>query len=133
MKCVALVLPLVLAASLAQAGGGPPPMTTTTVDNDPTLFLGLAWTFGSGGGGSAGGTAGITLKALTTNERNAPALGAGVTYNFNGSFGCDISLAWNDDDVTLTAGYDLCQKGLQMGIGGTTRPDVTTVIMSPPT
>lgn len=128
MKSLSLALPLVLVASLAQSGEVMPPSPTTIVDNDPSLFLGLAWSFGgSGAASSAGGTAGITLKVLSSNERDAAAIGAGVTYNFDGSFGCDISLAWNDQDLTLTAGYDLCRKGLQMGLGATKKPDVTII------
>lgn len=111
-----LLVAFLVSASSASAGGivTPPPSS-----GDPSLFLGLTWTFA--GSGSAGGTAGVSLKVLSTNERDAPALAAGVTYNFNGSFGCDVGLAYNSS-VTLTLGYDFCQRGLQMGLGGTKKP-----------
>lgn len=138
MKCLSLAAPLVLAASILSAGETPPPPASSSVDNDPSLFLGLTWTFGgssaassAASASSAGGTAGITLKILSTNERNAGALAAGVTYNFNGTFGCDIGVAWNDNDATLTLGYDLCQSGVQMGLGATKQPGSSPAYVPP--
>ena len=69
-------------ATSAFAGSISEPTTTTTtssIKNDPSLFLGLSWTLG--GQDVGGGTPGVTLKILSTNERDAPAAAAGVTYN----------------------------------------------------
>ncbi|MGQ0565860.1 MAG: hypothetical protein ACT4OK_12415 [Gemmobacter sp.] len=113
-----------------------PPPTTSSTNNDPSLFLGLAWTFGGEGlassPSSAGGSAGLTLKLLSTNERNAGAFAGGVTYNFDGTWGCDLGLAYNADDATVTFGYDICKRGLQVGLGGTKKPDTTTSTYTPP-
>ncbi|MFN3844687.1 MAG: hypothetical protein ACK4RZ_02560 [Paracoccaceae bacterium] len=123
LKALALALPIACAGTFVTAGDVVlPPVGTTTTKNDASLFLGLAWTFG--GNGNAGGTPGVTLKLLSTNKRNAEALAAGVTYNFDGSFGCDLGVAHNGTDATVTLGYDICKRGVQMGLGGTKKPKV---------
>lgn len=120
MKSTLLALPLVFVAGLALAGA-PPPSTTTT-KTDPTLFLGLSWTFGQGSS-SMGGTPGVTLKALSTNKPKSGALVAGVTYNFDGTFGCDVGLGYNSSgSASLTAGYDLCKGAPQLSLGASGRP-----------
>lgn len=68
----------------------------------------------------------MTLKLLSTNKRDAPAAAAGVTYNFDGTFGCDLGLGYNASDATLTFGYDFCKRGVQIGLGGTKKPDTVT-------
>ena len=122
------LLPIVLfvASATAAFGGGVIilPGPSTTVKNEASLFLGFAWTFG--GPGSRGGNPGLTLKVLSTNERNAPALAAGVTYNFDGSFGCDLGVGYNMSDVSLTLGYDFCKRGAQVGLGATSKPETVT-------
>lgn len=126
-KLLSLVL-FVSGATAAFAGIiAPPPTTSTTVNNEASLFLGFAWTFA--GPGSSSGTPGLTLKVLSTNERNAPALAAGVTYNFDGSFGCDVGAGYNMSDATLTLGYDFCKRGAQVGLGGTSKPTTVTTIV----
>lgn len=126
MKATLLALPMVFVASIALAGVPTPPSTTTTTKTDPTLFLGLSWTFGQGGA-SADGTPGITLKVLSTNKRKAGALAAGVTYNFDGTFGCDIGLGVNGSgSASLTAGYDLCKRAPQISLGASGKPKTTT-------
>jgi hypothetical protein len=120
-------IPLIfLLASATTAFGGndivplPTTTTTTTTKNDPSLFLGLSWTLG--GSGSGGGTPGLTLKILSTNKRDAVAAAAGVTYNFDGTFGCDAGLGYNTSGASMTVGYDFCKRGLQFGLGGTQKP-----------
>jgi len=118
-------IPLIfLLASATTAFGGQLPTTTTTTKNDPSLFLGLSWTLG--GSGSGGGTPGLTLKILSTNKRDAVAAAAGVTYNFDGTFGCDVGLGYNTSGASMTVGYDFCKRGLQFGLGGTQKPKTVT-------
>jgi len=142
MKMVFLAASVFAAASLPAAGGavGPGPVVPIGpggTTSSPSIFLGLTWTFGGlGGGGSGlGGTPGISLKVLSTNERNAGALSAGVTYNFDGSFGCDIGVGLNGADATVTLGFDFCKRGIQLGVGATTTKPVAAppvVLMAPP-
>ncbi len=130
MKSTLLALPLIVAASLAQAGT--PTTTTTTTKTDPTLFLGLSWTFGPGVS-STGGTPGVTLKLLSTNKRNAAAFAAGVTYNFDGSIGCDLGLGYNSSgSASLTLGYDICKHSAQFGLGASGMPKTTTTTTTTP-
>lgn len=128
------LLPIVFfVASATGAFGGAvvgAPTTTTSVKNEASLFLGFAWTFG--GNDNRDGSPGVSLKVLSTNERNAPALAAGVTYNFDGSLGCDIGVGYNTTDVTLTFGYDFCRRGAQVGLGGTRKPSTVTTTTTPP-
>lgn len=128
IKSIPLVFALACATS-AFAGSENTP-TTTSVKNDPSLFLGFSWTLG--GQDVGGGTPGVTLKVLSTNERDAPAAAAGVTYNFDGTLGCDLGLGYNTSDATLTVGYDLCKRGVQFGLGATQKPKtVVTTTNSP--
>ncbi len=101
-------------SSAANAGITPPPSPSS--DDDPALFLGLTWTLGDNGSGNS--TAGLSLKVISTNEDDEAAAAAGVTYNFDGTFGCDLGLAYNADDLTGTITYDFCQRGPQFGLGG---------------
>lgn len=108
MKRVLLAAALCSFGMAANAGQQVP-----IYDYNPTLFAGLTWTFG----GSTGGTPGVTLKGLSTNEPEVAAFAAGVTYNFDGTFGCDAGLAYSKEDVTATLTYDFCLRGPQVGIG----------------
>jgi hypothetical protein len=128
-KLVPLVF--VLASATASFAGDvfPPMTTTTTTNNDPSLFLGLTWTFG--GSGIGAGTPGVTLKLFSTNKRDAAAAAAGVTYNFDGTFGCDLGLGYNTSDASMTLGYDFCKRGIQFGLGGTKKPDTVTTTSDP--
>ena len=123
-------LVFVLASATSSFAGEPPTSTTTSIKNDVSLFLGLSWTFG--GSGVAGGSPGVTLKVLSTNKRDAVAAAAGVTYNFDGTFGCDVGLGYNTSDATLTAGYDICKRGLQFGLGGTQKPKTVVTTTTTP-
>lgn len=80
-----------------------------------SAFLGLTFTFGPNGG-----QPGATLKFLSSNEPNKVAAAAGVTYNFDGTFGCDVGLGYVNNDVAGTVGYDFCLGGVQVGLGGLT-------------
>lgn len=116
---------LLASATTSFAGESlPPAPTTTTVKNNASLFLGFGWTFG--GSGIGGGTPGLTLKLLSTNKRNAAALAAGVTYNFDGTIGCDLGVGYNSRGPSMTFGYDFCKRGVQFGLGATKKPKTVT-------
>lgn len=120
---------LAAAATMAHAGTAPIPPSTVIIDPEPSLFLGLTWTFGNGG--NSAGTAGLTLKILSTNEEDKVAAMAGVTWNFDGSFGCDLGLAYIFGGAVLGGSYDICQQGFQMTLGGTNDPDEIVVQQGP--
>lgn len=103
----------------------PPPQTLTFTDSEPSLFLGLTWTFGTPTDND--GKPGVTVKILSTNEKHEFAAMAGVTWNFDGSWGCDIGIAYNDDNFTLGGSYDICQREPQVTLGGTSDPDIVVI------
>ena len=132
MKSVILAVPFLFVASLAYAGLPPLP-TTTTTETNPALFLGLSWTFAPAAS-SEGGSSGVTLKILSTNERKAGALTAGVTYNFDSTIGCDLGVAYNGSaSESLTLSYDLCKRAPQISVGASRKPETTTTVVPPPT
>ena len=112
----ARILAVALICVSTTAGAGELPAPPPSSDDDPALFLGLTWTLGNNASGDNKG--GVTLKILSTNEEDEAAAAAGVTYNFDGTFGCDLGLAYNAEDVTGTITYDFCQRGPQFGLGG---------------
>lgn len=119
-KC--LTIACLLFASVAWAGKGPPPLVTTTSvitkhKSDPTLFLGLSWTFGTNSSKDRNGSLGLSLKALSTNKDGSGAGVAGLTYNFGGGFGCDLGAALNGDGTALTATWDFCRWAPQLSVG----------------
>jgi hypothetical protein len=123
MKSVILAVPLLFVASSAFAGKD---LVITTTETNPALFLGLSWTFAPGAS-SEGGSSGVTLKILSTNERNAGALTAGVTYNFDSTIGCDLGVAYNGSaSAGLTLSYDLCKRAPQISVGVSSKPEITT-------
>lgn len=122
MKRAFLTIACLLLASVAWAGKGPPPLVTTTSvvtkhKTDPTLFLGLAWTFGTNSSKDRNGSLGLTLKVLSTNKDGSGAGVAGLTYNFGDGIGCDLGAALNDDGTALTATWDFCRWAPQLAIG----------------
>ncbi len=117
-----------VAATSASAGKAPAPAPTTVVKTDPTVLLGLAWTFGNKGSASPNGDLGLTLKILSTNKRDSAAAAAGLTWNFGGGIGCDLGLGFNDDRAVLTATWDFCRMGPQIGIGAMAKKQKTSVI-----
>ena len=123
MKSVILAVPLLFVASFAFAGKD---IVITTTETNPALFLGLSWTFAQGAS-SGGGSSGVTLKILSTNERNAGAFTAGVTYNFDSTIGCDLGVAYNGSaSAGLTLSYDLCKRAPQISVGVSSKPEITT-------
>ena len=130
MKSVILAVPFFFVANLAFAGKD---FVITTTETNTALFLGLSWTFAQGAS-SEGGSSGVTLKIFSTNERNAGALTAGVTYNFDSTIGCDVGVAYNGSaSESLTLSYDLCKRAPQISVGASNEPKTTTRVVPPPT
>lgn len=152
MRTVLLAIPLVFVTSMAFAltvdptSSNPPPTDSTptdpvpsnpppsnlppqgpaTTETGPTLFLGLSWTLNKGASG-AGGGAGVTLKLLSTNQRNVGAVAAGVTYHFDNSIGCDLGLAYNGtSNGSITFGWDICSGAPQISLGASGLPKTTS-------
>ena len=125
MKSIILAVPFLFVASFAFAGKD---LVITTTETNPALFLGLSWTFAPGAS-SEGGSSGVTLKILSTNERNAGAFTAGVTYNFDSTIGCDLGVAYNGSaSAGLTLSYDLCKRAPQISVGVSSKPETTTTL-----
>ena len=125
MKSVILAVPFLFVANLAFAGKD---FVITTTETNPALFLGLSWTFAQGAS-SESGSSGVTLKILSTNERNAGAFTAGVTYNFDSTIGCDLGVAYNGSaSAGLTLSYDLCKRAPQISVGVSSKPETTTTL-----
>lgn len=104
---------LIIAASLACIASASHADVPTQYDYNPSVFAGFTWSFN----GTTGGTPGISLKVLSTNQPDVAAAAAGVTYNFDGSFGCDAGLGFNNGDLSATLTYDFCLRGFQFGLG----------------
>ena len=123
-----LVLAAVVAASPNFAFAGDSDPSPYSYSYDPTFFLGLVWAFGGPESGSVGSNGlGIGLKYLSTNEPDTLAAGVGVTYYFDGTFGCDIGGAVNHGRGSFSFGYDICRRAPQIGLGGIQEADMVSV------
>lgn len=111
----------VAAPIMSAEGADSDVLNLSTTKTEVSAFLGLTWTFGSA---HALRTPGISLKVLPTNKRDAAALAAGMTYNFDTASGCDIGLANNFPDTPMTGILDICKRAPQIGMGGTKRPEI---------
>ena len=115
------IFALALAAGPALAGGiAPPPVTTTTGADDTSLFAGLNWTFGPGGG-SPEGVLGVIHSEV---DAGGDLTGALLSFNIGLSRGGnppDVRLAGfaGSDDLAgqLGLGVNLDGSGL-FGLGG---------------
>lgn len=129
MKKIILAASFAVAAGAAHAGDGPPPASTEVYD--PTFFIGFTWAIGNGGGsGETSSNLGFGIKYLSTNEPDTLAGAVGLTYYFDGTFGCDIGAAFNQGQGSLALTYDFCRNQPQLSIGAIEEPDTVT---APPT
>jgi len=121
-----------LAASMATSAFAGARAIPTTTDYDPTFFAGLTWSFGAGSESAASGSNpfGFSVRYLSTNKPDTLAGAIGLTYYFDGSFGCDIGGALNNGGASLTVGYDFCRNAPVFGLGAIKKP--TTTMMSYP-
>lgn len=81
---------------------------------DPTVMIGLSFTFG----GSQSGQLGISGRILSDNERDAWVASLGATY-YPGSqeFGLDAGIGYNWENLPITLTYDFLNQGVQLGLG----------------
>lgn len=77
---------------------------------DPGVMIGVNYNFD--------GQLGITLKVLTTDKQDRPALGVGVSYlPMRKSFGFDADVAYLFKDSAVTFGYDYLHSTYQASVG----------------
>lgn len=132
MNKFALATALCVAAGSAHSGTDSIPMTTTT-DYDPTFFAGFTWSIGGAVSAASGSNPfGFSLRYLSTNEPDKLAGAIGVTYFFDGTFGCDIGGGLNNGGGSLVFAYDFCRNAPVISIGGIKKPDTTTMTYSTP-
>ena len=126
-----MIKQLILASSICAAATGAYAGKSDWIWNSgPSIFAGLVMEFGGGGS-----NAGLSIKGLSTNEPGKFGFAGGMTYYFDGTFGCDIGGAYNFGSEaptetngggfggTATFGYDICKGAPQVGIGGSQRPE----------
>ncbi|GAA6207848.1 hypothetical protein NBRC116601_11410 [Cognatishimia sp. WU-CL00825] len=138
MKTLSLIAAFLVAPTLVSAGATVPSPSSSMYD--PTFFAGFTWTFGGQSSASSVASAGsdgsnglgFTLKVLSTNEPNTLAGALGVTYYFDGTFGCDAGAAYNHGVSSLTLTYDFCRGEPQIGLGVIREPSSTTITSPPP-
>lgn len=99
-----------LLMSTALAGG----LAAVPAFADPTIVLGLTFTFG----GSQSGQLGISGRILSDNQRDewVGAIG-GTYYPGTQEFGFDAGIGYNWDNHPITLTYDFVNQGVQVGLG----------------
>jgi hypothetical protein len=79
---------------------------------EPGVMIGISHNFG--------GSTGITLKLLSTREKNKAALAAGITYfpwATGSAWGADVGLGYTFNRGALTVGYDWLNNQFQLSLG----------------
>ena len=92
---------------------------------DPGVMIGVNYNFD--------GQLGITLKVLTTDKQDRPALGVGVSYlPMRKSFGFDVDVAYLFKDSAVTFGYDYEQGQIVLDdVSFDVRPGMTVALVGP--
>lgn len=122
MKKILAAAAFTIVAGATHAGDIEPPPSSDMYD--PTFFVGFTWTFGNGfGSASPSNNLGFGIKYLSTNEPDTLAGAIGLTYYFDGSFGCDIGGALNHGHGSLALTYDFCRNQPQLSLGAIQGPD----------
>ena len=94
-----------LVASLGSAAGPP-------AYAEPGVMIGISHNFG--------GSTGVTLKLLSTREKNKAALAAGITYfpwTSGSPWGADVGLGYTFDRGALALSYDWLNEQFQLSLG----------------
>ena len=79
---------------------------------EPGVMIGISHNFG--------GSTGITLKLLSTREKNRAALAAGVSYfpwTEGGAWGADVGLGYTFHQGAVSLGYDWINSQVQLSAG----------------
>lgn len=99
-----------LMISTAMAGS----LATCPAFADPTVMLGLSWTFG----GSQSGQLGVSARILSGDRRDefVAAIG-GTFYPGADAFGLDVGVGYNWDNHPFTLTYDVLNDGWGLAIG----------------
>ena len=94
-----------LVASLGSTAGLP-------AHAEPGVMIGISHNFG--------GSTGVTLKLLSTRQKDKAVLAAGVTYfpwAAGSPWGADVGLGYTFDKGVVTFGYDWLNQQFQLGLG----------------
>jgi|ERR1035441_6915379 hypothetical protein len=78
----------------------------------PGLMLGICYDFG--------GSAGVTLKILSTNKQDKAVLAAGVSYfpsDATNQLGVDLDAGYNYRHSAATVGWDFLHSDVQAAVG----------------
>ena len=101
----------------------------TCAQAGPGLMLGICYNFG--------GSAGVTLKILTTNKQDKAVLAAGVSYfpsDATNQLGLDVDAGYNYRRSAATLGWDFLHSDVQAAVGysATKKPPAPTPPVTPP-
>jgi hypothetical protein len=90
---------------------------------DPTIMVGLSFTFG----GSQSGQLGISGRILSNNQRDAfvGAIG-GTYYPGTQAFGLDAGIGYNINNTPITLTYDFVNQSPMFGLGWADLEDGST-------
>jgi hypothetical protein len=92
--------------------------------SDPTLMIGLSWSFG---GGAQGGQLGISGRILSDNRRDEWVGAIGGTYYLgSGEFGADVGFGYNFSNTPMTLSYDFLNNQALLGLGWADLTDPNT-------
>lgn len=81
---------------------------------DPTVMLGLSWTFG----GSQSGQLGVSARILSDDRRDEFVAAIGGTYYPGANaFGLDVGVGYNWDNHPFTLTYDVLNEGWSVAMG----------------
>jgi hypothetical protein len=99
-------------------------LTAAPVFADPTLMIGLSWTFG---GGAQQGELGLSGRILSDDKRDewVGAIG-GTYYPGSGKFGIDVGIGYTFTKTPMTLSYDLVNNQALLGLGWADLTDSNT-------
>lgn len=81
---------------------------------DPTVMIGLSWSFG----GAQSGQMGISGRILSDNRADTFVAGIGATYYFGSQdFGIDAGIGYNVGNVPFVLSYDFLNENLLLSAG----------------
>jgi hypothetical protein len=109
MRALAAIMIASLSIPAAAVAGVPPPVTTSTTDTDTRAFVGLNWSFGSGGT-KPEGIVGLA-RTKTDSDGDAKGVKAAVHFDFSNGFAFEKLkltglLGTNEAQAEIGGGYD---------------------------
>jgi len=81
---------------------------------DPTVMIGLSWSFG----GAQSGQMGISGRILSDNRADNFVAGIGATYYFGSQeFGVDLGIGYNVGNTPIILSYDFINENVLLSAG----------------